>query len=166
MRCPACQQDDDRVLDTRTSQDSHVIRRRRACNRCGRRYTTFERVEAAPLRVVKKDGTRIPFDRRRILNGMLKACEKRPVALSALEDRVNRIEAEVYRLHDREVPSTVIGELVMGALRELDQVAYVRFASVYREFQDIHAFMDELKPMLKPVPTPPVRRRPAAAGRR
>ncbi len=149
MRCPVCKQDDDRVLDTRSAQDAHVIRRRRACNGCGRRYTTFERIEAAPMRVVKKDGTRIPFDRKKILNGMLKACEKRPVALSTIEDVVNRIEAEIYRQFDREVPSRTVGEFVMKALRELDQVAYVRFASVYREFKDINAFMDELKPMLK-----------------
>lgn len=126
-----------------------MVRRRRACSHCGRRYTTFERIEATPLRVVKKDGTRSPFDRRKLLNGMLRACEKRPVALSVLEDVANRIEAEIYRRHDREVPSGAIGELVMKALRELDQVAYVRFASVYREFKDARAFMDELKPMLK-----------------
>ena len=158
MRCPACKQDDDRVLDTRASQDSHVIRRRRVCNACGRRYTTFERVEAPPMRVVKKDGTRVPFDRAKLLGGMLKACEKRPVALSALEDVVNRIEAEIYRQYDREVPSNAIGEFVIRALRDLDQVAYVRFASVYREFKDINAFIDELKPML----APPARRRSAA----
>jgi transcriptional repressor NrdR len=148
MRCPACKKDEDRVLDTRSSQDADVIRRRRSCTACGRRYTTFERIEAAPMRVVKKDGTRVPFDRRKILGGMLKACEKRPVALSALEDVVNRIETEIYRQYDREVPSQVMGTLVMKALRELDQVAYVRFASVYREFKDISAFIDELKPML------------------
>ena len=148
MRCPACKRDEDRVLDTRSSQEADVIRRRRACNACGRRYTTFERIEAAPLRVVKKDGSRMPFSRQKILGGMLKACEKRPVAISALEDVVNRIETEVYRQYDREVPSQVIGTHVMKALRDLDQVAYVRFASVYREFKDISAFIDELKPML------------------
>ncbi len=165
MRCPVCRKDDDRVLDTRSAQDAGVIRRRRICNGCDRRYTTFERIESAPLRVVKKDGTRIPFDRRKILGGMLKACEKRPVALSTLEDVTNRIEAEITRLHDREVPSTVIGEHVMRALRGLDQVAYVRFASVYREFQDIRAFqsaMDELKPKLQ---APRSRRRLTGAPR-
>ena len=165
MRCPVCRKDDDRVLDTRSAQDAGVIRRRRSCNGCGRRYTTFERIESAPLRVVKKDGTRIPFDRRKILGGMLKACEKRPVPLSALEDVTNRIEAEICRIHDREVPSHAIGEHVMKALRGLDQVAYVRFASVYREFQDIRAFMDELKPMLKPPDVPVRRRRLAGAAR-
>ena len=148
------------MLDTRTSQDSHVIRRRRACNACGRRYTTFERIDAAPLRVIKKDGTRVPFDRNRILKGMLNACEKRPVSLSALEDVVNRIEADIHRQHDREVPSQAIGEHVMRALRDLDQVAYVRFASVYREFKDLNAFLSELKPMLGRKPR---RRQPAQA---
>ena len=160
MRCPVCKKDDDRVLDTRSAQDADVIRRRRACKACGRRFTTFERIESAPMRVLKKDGTRVPFSRVKILNGMLKACEKRPVALSAIEDVVNRIEAEIYRQHDREVPSRAIGEHVMKALRELDQVAYVRFASVYREFKDINAFLDELKPMLK-TPAKPRRMAPA-----
>lgn len=148
MRCPACKKDDDRVLDTRSPQEADVVRRRRECNACGRRFTTVERMEATPIRVVKKDGTRVPFDRLKILHGMLKACEKRPVALNAIEDVVNRIEAEVYRQYDREVPSRAVGELVMGALKDLDQIAYVRFASVYREFKDINAFIDELKPML------------------
>ena len=160
MRCPVCKKDDDRVLDTRSAQDADVIRRRRACNACGRRYTTFERIDAAPLRVIKKDGTRVPFDRNRILKGMLKACEKRPVSLSALEDVVNRIESEIHRQHDREVPPQAIGEHVMRALRDLDQVAYVRFASVYREFKDLNAFLSELKPMLDKKPR---RRQPAQA---
>ena len=140
------------MLDTRASQDSSVVRRRRACNACGRRYTTFERLEATPLRVIKKDGTRVPYDRERILKGMLKACEKRPVALPTIEDVVNRIDAEIRRQHDREVPSQAIGELVMRELRELDQVAYVRFASVYREFKDLNAFLSELQPMLDKKP--------------
>ena len=160
MRCPVCRKDDDRVLDTRSAQDAGVIRRRRSCNACGRRYTTFERIDTAPLRVIKKDGTRVPFDRNRILKGMLKACEKRPVSLSALEDVVNRIESEIHRQHDREVPSQAIGEHVMRALRDLDQVAYVRFASVYREFKDLNAFLSELKPMLDKKPR---RRQPAQA---
>lgn len=124
------------------------IKRRRECLSCGRRYTTYERIEESPLRVVKKDGTREAFDRRKILNGLLKACEKRPVSTDTLENIVNEIEREIYNKFDREVTSNFIGSLVMQKLKILDAVAYVRFASVYREFKDISEFIDELKPLM------------------
>jgi transcriptional repressor NrdR len=125
-----------------------VIRRRRECLACGRRYTTYERLEETPLRVVKKDGRREPYNRQKILSGLMKACEKRPVPTKKLEETVNEIEREIYGVYDREVSSKFIGELIMQKLRKLDQVAYVRFASVYREFKDINEFLDELRPML------------------
>lgn len=148
MRCPFCKEDRDRVVDSRSSRDGFVIRRRRECLGCQRRFTTYERIEETPLRVVKKDGSRVPFDRSRIFNGMLKACEKRPVSIKMLEEVVNQIEIEIHEMFDREVRSKFIGELVMNNLKNLDQVAYVRFASVYREFKDVSEFLEELKPML------------------
>ena len=126
-----------------------MIRRRRECLECERRYTTYEKIEETPLRVVKKDGTRVPFDRRKILLGLMKACEKRPVSIDQLEDMTARIEDELQGKFDREVPAQEVGRLVMKELRKADQVAYVRFASVYREFKDVSEFVDEVKPMLK-----------------
>jgi transcriptional repressor NrdR len=149
MKCPFCKVDDDRVVDSRASSDGYAIRRRRECTSCSRRYTTYERIEESPLRVVKKDDRREPFDRRKILSGLIKACEKRPVSLEALEQITETIEGKVLETFEREVPSTYIGQLVMSELRKVDQVAYVRFASVYREFKDIHEFMEELRPMLE-----------------
>ena len=148
MKCPRCQADDDRVVDSRTSSDGTVIRRRRECLACFMRFTTYERVEESPLRVIKKSGERVRFDRDRILHGILRACEKLPVSMPSIEDAVTRIEARCQEEFDREVQSSVIGSLVMDELRQLDQVAYVRFASVYREFKDVNQFLDELKPML------------------
>lgn len=148
MRCPFCKVDDDKVVDSRASNDGFAIRRRRECLSCGRRYTTYERIEESPLRVVKKDQGREPFERRKILLGMIKACEKRPISIAALEAITERVENRVLEEYESEVPVTYIGELVMEELKALDQVAYVRFASVYREFQDVSEFMDELKPML------------------
>ena len=145
MRCPFCKVDDDRVVDSRVRQGGSVIRRRRACRSCGRRYTTLERVERTPLRVIKKDGSRVPFDRAKILQGLLKACYKRPVSRESLEEAIDAVEAAIGERLEPEVPSTVIGELVMGRLRQLDQVAYVRFASVYREFKDVSEFLDEVR---------------------
>jgi transcriptional repressor NrdR len=146
VRCPACQQDDDRVIDSRATDDGTAIRRRRECNGCGRRFTTYERVEGEEsLRIVKKDGRTQPFDRRKILSGMQVACEKRPVSSEALEAAVNRIHQQLQLDGDREVQSTRIGELVMHELHALDQVAYVRFASVYRQFKDLDEFMHELR---------------------
>jgi transcriptional repressor NrdR len=150
MRCPFCKVDDDKVVDSRASNDGFAIRRRRECVACSRRYTTYERIEESPLRVVKKDESREPFERRKILLGMIKACEKRPISIAALEEITERVENRVLEEYESEVPVTYIGELVMEELKALDQVAYVRFASVYREFQDVAEFMDELKPMLAP----------------
>jgi len=149
MKCPYCKNDNDKVVDSRSAEEASVIRRRRECLECGRRYTTYERVEEIPLRVVKKDGTRVPFDRSKILVGLHKACEKRPVSAEALDAVVQEIENEIYERSEKEVPSKVIGELVMKKLRQLDQVAYVRFASVYREFKDPTQFLEELRPMLE-----------------
>jgi len=151
MQCLFCKVDNDKVVNSRTSLDGLSIKRRRECLNCGRRYTTYERIEENPLRVVKKDGTREAFDRKKILNGFLKACEKRPVSTDTLENIVNEIEREIYSKFDREVTSSFIGSLVMQKLRILDMVAYVRFASVYREFKDISEFIDELKPLMTSV---------------
>jgi transcriptional repressor NrdR len=148
MRCPFCKVDDDRVVDSRASNDGFAIRRRRECVACNRRYTTYERIEESPLRVVKKDQRREPFERRKILLGLIKACEKRPVPVATLEEITERIENRVLEEYETEVPVAYVGELVMNELRNVDPIAYVRFASVYREFKDITQFMDELKPML------------------
>ena len=149
MRCPHCKHDDDRVVDSRTSADGAVIRRRRECLECFMRYTTYERIEETPLRVIKKSGERVRYERERVLAGMVRACEKLPVSIEDLEAAASRIEARIQEEYDREVPSSVIGTLVMEELRRLNQVAYVRFASVYREFKDVSQFLDELKPMLE-----------------
>lgn len=149
MRCPYCKADNDRVIDSRASADGFAIRRRRVCLDCDRRYTTYERAESTPLRVVKKSGERVEFDRSKILNGLLRACEKRPVSTEQLDAIADRVERQCMEAFDKEVPSKVIGNLIMQELRQLDQVAYVRFASVYREFKDVSQFLDELKPMLE-----------------
>jgi len=149
MKCPHCGEDEDRVVDSRTSADGSVIRRRRECLKCYMRFTTYERIEETPLRVIKKSGERVRFERDRILNGMLRACEKLPVPLHAIEESAARVEARCQSDYDREVPSSVIGTLVMEELKKLNQVAYVRFASVYREFRDVSQFLDELKPILE-----------------
>jgi transcriptional repressor NrdR len=149
MRCPFCKSDNDKVVDSRGAEGGAVIRRRRECLECARRYTTYERVEEIPLRVIKKDGTREPFDRRKIFEGMAKACEKRPVSTETLEQIVQDIERDLADIVDREATSRQIGEIVMQKLRDLDQVAYVRFASVYRAFKDINQFLEELRPMLE-----------------
>jgi transcriptional repressor NrdR len=148
VRCPFCKANNDRVIDSRTSGEADAIRRRRECLDCGGRFTTYEKVGETPLRVVKKDGTRVPFDRDRLLQGMLVACHKRQVRTETLEAVVADIESQLHEMFDKEVSSKYIGHLVMEALRRLDQVAYVRFASVYREFKDVNQFLDELKPLL------------------
>lgn len=145
MRCPYCKKDDDRVVDSRVRQQGAVIRRRRECNACRRRYTTMERVERIAIQVIKKDGTREPFDRQKALAGLLKACYKRPVSQQRLDELLDAIEAAIAERLEAEVPSKRIGELVMEHLRQLDQVAYVRFASVYREFKDVDEFVQEVK---------------------
>ncbi len=144
MRCPYCKQDHDKVIDTRPSEDGHVTRRRRECLACGRRYTTHERLEEIPLKVIKKNSTRVPFDRARILSGIAKALEKRPVHPDQAESIADEIEREILEQHEREVTSTVIGEMVMEKLRRLDKVAYVRFASVYRDFKTVEEFRKEI----------------------
>ncbi len=149
MRCPFCGAAKDRVVDSRESRDHLTVRRRRECLGCGRRFTSYEQVEDIPYMVVKNDGTRQEFDRKKLLGGLLKACEKRPVATKALEDIVDATEAVLHEREDREISTTEIGSFVMQRLRELDQVAYVRFASVYRRFEDIGEFMDELKGLLR-----------------
>ncbi|MCF6157195.1 MAG: transcriptional repressor NrdR [wastewater metagenome] len=148
MQCLFCKVDNDKVINSRTSVDGLSIKRRRECLGCGRRYTTYERIEENPLRVVKKDGRREMFDRNKILTGLMKACEKRLISTDTLEDIVNEIEREVYNKFDREVDSSFIGSQIMQKLKALDMVAYVRFASVYREFKDISEFIDELKPFI------------------
>ena len=149
MRCPFCKQDKDKVVDSRKSPDELSIRRRRECLECGKRFTTYERVEKRQLRVVKKGGERVPFDRDKLLTGLLKACWKRPVSSDQLETLVNTIEARVAEDSDGDVTSHRIGELLMDELRRLDKVAYVRFASVYRDFKDAEEFMTELKRILE-----------------
>lgn len=149
MRCPFCRHDETKVVDSRTSQQ-FVIRRRRECLDCGRRFTTYEKIEESPLKVIKKDGTRVPFDRERIRAGLEKACYKRPVSDDQIEAIISEVEAAVYENFEREVPSRYIGEQVFELLRKVDQVAFVRFASVYREFKDVNDFVEELQPMLRP----------------
>ncbi|MFH0910189.1 MAG: transcriptional regulator NrdR [Planctomycetota bacterium] len=144
MQCPFCHQDNDRVVDTRPNEDGSAIRRRRECLLCERRFTTYERLEEIPLRVVKKSGERVPYDRANILKGIGKALEKRPVSAAQMEAMVEEIEREILNAHEREVPSRVIGEMVMERLRVLDEVAYVRFASVYREFKEVDEFVREV----------------------
>ena len=149
MKCPFCSSVQDRVVDSREAKIGDVIRRRRECAKCGRRFTTYERIDEIPHMLVKKDGRREKFDRQKILTGLLKACEKRPVPTGKLEEIVNEAEAYVAESPDRERPSSGVGELVMNRLKKLDKVAYVRFASVYLDFKDIREFMGELKDLLK-----------------
>ena len=148
MKCPFCHADNDKVIDSRASEDGAATRRRRQCNACKRRYTTYERVERTTIRVVKKDGTRVPFDRLRLKQGLEKACWKRPISDLDIESVITEVENYVEANCESEVESRYLGEIVMEQLREIDQVAYVRFASVYREFKDARDFVDELRPML------------------
>ena len=149
MKCPFCNQDNTRVVDSRPADDNTAIRRRRMCDACGKRFTTYEKVETIPLIVIKKDQNREQFDRSKIEAGVLRACHKRPVSAEQIHRLVDDVETEVFNLEVREIPSSVIGELVMDKLKDLEAVAYVRFASVYREFKDVNTFMDELKKILK-----------------
>ena len=148
MKCPFCRVDNDRVTDSRASEDGFAIRRRRECVACRRRYTTYERIEEMVIKIVKKDGVRVPFERDKIKRGLEKACWKRPISDEQLEAVVTAIEADMYANCDTEVESRYLGELAMQHLRQLDQVAYVRFASVYRDFEDVQDFVQELQPML------------------
>jgi transcriptional repressor NrdR len=145
MTCPFCGFKQDRVIDSRESKEGDVIRRRRQCLKCERRFTTYERSDEIPYMVVKKDGRREKFDRQKVLNGLLKACEKRPVPMAKLAELVDAVESRLSENPDREISTTDIGEMLMDKLKGLDKIAYVRFASVYRDFQDVEAFLNELK---------------------
>ena len=155
MKCPFCAHLEDKVVDSRESKEGEVIRRRRECLSCGKRFTSYERIDKIPHLVVKKDGRREPFDREKVLSGLLKACQKRPVNRAALEKLADDIEKEAFSKDSRDVTSTRIGEIVMRRLHDLDEVAYVRFASVYRQFRDVSQFMDAVQQFLKPVPEKP-----------
>ncbi|MBN1914043.1 MAG: transcriptional repressor NrdR [Candidatus Omnitrophica bacterium] len=148
MKCPYCGYSEDKVVDSRATSEDSAIRRRRECLKCGKRFTTYEYIEEVSLMVIKKDGRRQPFDRKKILSGVIKACEKRPVAMEKMEEIVVQVERAIQKKSDREVPTSRIGELVMEKLKSLDDVAYVRFASVYRQFKDVGQFMVELKDIL------------------
>ena len=149
MKCPFCGHDNTRVIDSRPAEDNNSIRRRRACDECGKRFTTYEKVETIPLMVIKKDNNREAYDRTKVEGGVLRACHKRPVSAEEITRLVDSVENEVFSLGDKEVSSTVLGELVMKKLKALDAVAYVRFASVYREFKDVGSFLEELKKVLE-----------------
>lgn len=149
MKCPYCRSKRDKVIDSRSIRNNQAVRRRRECLKCHKRYTTYEYVEEIPLMVVKSDGRREPFDREKVLNGLIKACEKRPISLEKLENIVTKIQVQLQNKFVKEVKSKVIGEMVMKSLHSLDEVAYVRFASVYRQFRDVSHFMKELNKFLK-----------------
>ena len=148
MRCPYCENEDSKVIDSRHTEDGKAIRRRRECEKCGRRFTTYEKVEEMIMMVVKKDGSRQAFDRNKLLNGIIRACEKRPVSIADMEKIVDDIERGLNNMMEKEVDSNFIGELVMDQLKDLDEVAYVRFASVYRQFTDVNTFVQEVEKLL------------------
>lgn len=148
MKCPFCNSENTRVIDSRPADDNCSIRRRRLCDECGKRFTTYEKVETIPLIVIKKDNNREQYDRSKIEAGVLRACHKRPVSVNQISQLVDEVETEIFNREEKEIPSALIGEIVMDRLRELEEVAYVRFASVYREFKDVNTFMNELKKML------------------
>ena len=148
MKCPFCNQEATRVIDSRPADDNSSIRRRRLCDECGKRFTTYEKVETIPLIVIKKDNNRETYDRAKIEAGVLLACHKRPIPAKDISTLIDKVEQEIFSREEREIPSKIIGELIMARLKDLDSVAYVRFASVYREFKDVNTFMDELKKIL------------------
>lgn len=148
MKCPYCNHPDTKVVDSRPTEDGTSIRRRRACEVCKKRFTTYEKVETIPLIIIKKDNNREQYEREKIENGVLRACYKRPISAEEIKEAVDRIETQIFSLEEKEIPSNRIGEMVMEELKQLDEVAYVRFASVYREFKDVNTFMDELKKIL------------------
>jgi len=148
MKCPFCSHENTRVIDSRPAEDNNSIRRRRVCDECGKRFTTYEKIETIPLIIIKKDNNREAYDRAKIEAGVLRACHKRPVSAQQITTLVDEVENEIFNREEREIPSGTIGELVMNKLKDLDGVAYVRFASVYREFKDVNTFMDELKSVL------------------
>jgi len=148
MKCPYCSSLDSKVIDSRPTEDGHVIRRRRECINCKQRFTTYEKIEEIPVIIVKKDGNRESYNRMKVLNGIIRACEKRPVSMEQMEQMIDDIEVKLHSSMDKEIPSEFVGELVMTGLKELDEVAYVRFASVYRQFKDINTFIIELTKLL------------------
>ena len=148
MRCPYCGNPDTRVIDSRPADDNNSIRRRRMCDECGKRFTTYEKVETIPLIVIKKDNNREQYDRAKIEAGVLRACHKRPISANDINKLIDEVETEIFSREEKEIPSDEIGEIVMDKIKDLDDVAYVRFASVYREFKDVNTFMSELKKML------------------
>ena len=148
MKCPYCSSDNTRVIDSRPAEDNCSIRRRRLCDDCSKRFTTYEKVETIPLIIIKKDNTREQYDRSKIEGGVLRACHKRPISVNQINQLVDEVETEIFNREEKEIPSSLIGELVMDKLKDLEAVAYVRFASVYREFKDVNTFMSELKKML------------------
>ena len=149
MKCPFCGHENTRVIDSRPAEDNNSIRRRRACDECDKRFTTYEKVETIPLIIIKKDNNRETYDRSKIEAGVLRACHKRPISANQIKQLVDEVETEIFNKEEKEISSRVIGELVMNKLKDLEAVAYVRFASVYREFKDINTFMDELKKVLE-----------------
>lgn len=148
MRCPYCESPDTKVIDSRPTEEGHAIRRRRGCERCGKRFTTYEKVEESIIMIIKKDGRREAFDRNKVMNGIIKACEKRPVPMAEIERVAAEIERGLNNLMEKEVESTFIGELIMEQLKKLDEVAYVRFASVYRQFTDVNTFIKEIEKLM------------------
>lgn len=148
MKCPYCGKENTRVIDSRPTDDSSIGRRRQ-CDECGKRFTTYEKVETLPLIVVKKDNNREPYDREKIVAGIVRSCHKRPISMTQINDMVDDIEGQIFNMGEKEIPTTTIGSIVMDKLKDLDEVAYVRFASVYREFKDVNTFMDEIKKILK-----------------
>lgn len=149
MKCPFCNHENSRVIDSRPSDDNSSIRRRRQCEKCKKRFTTYEKVETIPLVIIKKDNNREPYSREKIESGVFRSCHKRPISVSQITNVVDEIENKIFSIEDKEIPSSAIGEIVMEKLKDLDPVAYVRFASVYREFKDVNTFMDELKKLLE-----------------
>lgn len=149
MKCPYCGEDNTKVIDSRPAEENNSIRRRRQCDACGRRFTTYEKVETIPLMVIKKDDNREPYDRSKIEIGIMRACHKRPVSTSDINAAIDAIESKIFAVEDKEIRSSVIGELVMEQLKELDEVAYVRFASIYREFKDVNTFLAELEKLYR-----------------
>lgn len=148
MKCPFCSNNDTRVIDSRPAEDNNSIRRRRACDECGKRFTTYEKVETIPLIIIKKDKNRETYDRAKLEGGLLRACHKRPITAAQISKLVDDVETDIFSMEEKEIESRVIGELVMNKIKDIDPVAYVRFASVYREFKDVNTFMDELKTVL------------------
>ena len=149
MKCPYCNEADTKVIDSRPADDNSSIRRRRQCERCGKRFTTYEKMETMPLMVIKKDNSRETYDRSKIEAGIIHSCHKRPVSPQQINSMIDEIENQIFNMEEKEVPTSAIGELVMGKLKDLDEVAYVRFASVYREFKDVNTFIDEIGKLLK-----------------